>query len=384
MKYAVFVCGGMADRPMPEHNNITALSASEKENIDIIAKFSETGLVRTAEFSEEPSPEKALFSLMGYDAGRFFKGSTVFSLYNMDMIPENDDIILRCSPVRLSEGDVFEERKMISADAENMTEDEFDCIFSELSESLSSDVFRFVKGMNRDIFIIWKHGEEYAGDFSQPENALSGCIGEYLPKGDFVQPLYDMMAKSSVVLEKHSSNAVWIWGNSAVPKADSFEKKFGLKGTVVSDTDFARGIGRFLEMKAVSCNGDVSEKILSEFEAGRDIVFFYSEDMYETGLKCDFYGKAEKISEFDREILKPVLSGLEKSGEDFGILIVSDICVPAYLGRYSSDPVPYLIYKSSEKKNSGISSFDENTAADTDNYIEKPYELIERLISRHG
>ena len=64
-------------------------------------------------------------------------------------------------------------------------------------------------------------------------------------------------------------------------------------------------------------------------------------------------------------------------------MIVSDICVPAYLERRVSDPVPYLIYKSNAKKNSGISSFDENTSADTDNYIEKPHELIERLISQH-
>ena len=379
MKYAVLICGGMADRPMPDYSNITPLSTADKENIDALAEVSETGLVRTAEFAEKPSSEKALFSLFGYDAEKCFKGSSVFSLYGLGIMPEKDDVVFRCSLVRLSDEEVFEEKIMLSADTENMLDYEFDCIFDELSDRLSNDVFRFVKGTNKDIFIIWKQGEEYAGEFTSPDGVVSDCIGEYLPKGDFARPLYEMMEKSTGILEDYSSNAVWIWESSKVPQTESFENKFGLRGAVVSETDFARGMGIFAGMKAVF--GNSAEDILKELHEN-DIVFYYI-DMQDYGLKGDFDGKAEKITAFDREIFKPVLDGLESSGEDFAVMMVSDIAVPAYLERAVSDPVPYMIYRGNSKKNSGFLSFDENAAADSDKYFDKPHELFERFISRH-
>ncbi len=380
MKYAVFIQGGMSDRPIPDYNGITPLSSADKAYTDKLAQYSETGLVKTAELMEEPCIEKAVFSLFSYDAKKCFKGSVFFSLCDIGIMPEKEDIAFQCSLVRLSDEEIYEEKTMISCSAENMLEYEFECIFDEISEKLSNHTFQFVKGRNKEIFLIWKKGEYYSGEFSPPEKSVSKCIKDYLPSGDFTGPIYEIMKKSSKVLEDYSLNALWIWDNSAMPKAESFESKFGLKGAVVSDTDFVRGIGRLSGMKVISSGGDVSEKIVSEFKSGKDIVFFYSGEMHKLGLQGDFDGKEEKITEFDSGILKPVGEWLEESGEDFGIMIVSDICVPAYLERRVSDPVPYLIYKSNAKKNSGISSFDENTSADTDNYIEKPHELIERLI----
>ena len=379
MKYAVLICGGMADRPMPDYSNITPLSTADKENIDSLAKISEIGLVRTAEFAEKPSSERALFSLFGYDAEKYFKGSTIFSLYGSGLVSDKEDIVFKCSLVRLSDEEVFEEKTMLSASTENMLDYEFDCIFDELSDRLSNDVFKFVKGSNKEIFLIWKQGEEYTGEFVSPDRVVSNCIGEYLPNGDFVRPLYDIMEKSTGILEDYSSNAVWIWGSSKAPKTEGFESRFGLKGTVISDTAFARGIGILMGMKTVC--GDSAEAVLKElFET--DIVFYYT-DMHGYGMIGDFDGKAAKITAFDGEVLKPVLDGLEKSGEDFSVMIVSDIAVPAYQERAVSDPVPYMIYRSNAEKNSGFLSFDENTAADSNEYFDKPHELFEKFISRH-
>lgn len=379
MKYAVFIIGGISDRPMPDYSNITPLFVAEKENIDKLAEYSETGLVRTSEFTEKPCVQKALFSLFGYDS-RGYNGSTVFSFCDVCGIPDNEDVIFRCSLVNLSSEEVYEEKTMISCSSENMLEYEFNCIFDEISEKLSDDIFKFVKGRNKEIFLIWKKGERYAGDFLPPESVLSERIGEYLPNGDFSRPLYEIMKKSSEVLEDYSSNSLWIWESSVMPEMDGFEKKFGLKGAVVSDTDFARGIGRLAGMKVVS--GNSCKDILDEFEKN-DIVFYYA-DICRYGLEGDFDGKAEKISEFDRKILKPVTDAFDRTGEDISIMIVSDITSAAYLERKVSDPVPYMIYRSNAKKKSGFSSFDENTAADSDNYIENPHELMRRFILQHG
>ena len=62
MKYAVFIQGGMSDRPIPDYNGITPLSSADKAYTDKLAQYSETGLVKTAELMEEPCIEKAVFS----------------------------------------------------------------------------------------------------------------------------------------------------------------------------------------------------------------------------------------------------------------------------------------------------------------------------------
>ena len=77
MKYAVLIFGAMADRTMPDKNNITPLSSADKPCLDELAKYSETGLTKTSESADRYSVEKSVFSLFGYDPKLDFRGSAV-------------------------------------------------------------------------------------------------------------------------------------------------------------------------------------------------------------------------------------------------------------------------------------------------------------------
>ena len=376
MKYAVLICGAMADRTMPEYNNITPLSSADKACLDELAKYSEVGLVKTAEAADKYSVEKSVLSLLGYDPKIYFKGSAVLYSSSMGLIPEKDDVIFRCSFVKLSDNEIYEEKTMLSEVAPNA---ELDDIFRELCANFNNNVFRFVR-KDDNIFLIWKKGEFYAGDFAVPQEALSECIAYHLPRGDFAQPIYNIMKKSCDVLKNYSADYVWIWGESAVYDMESFRDRFGLSCCVVTDKDFVRGMAGYMKAETASCGENASEIILEKLKEN-DIVFLYNSNAYEYSLSGDFEMKTKVISDFDKNIVRPVFEGLKSSGEDFGLMAVSDIAVPVHLKRLSGDPVPYLIYRSFDKKNSSISGFDENTAADSDNYVSEPSDLIKRLIS---
>lgn len=364
MKYVVLIFGAMADRTMPDYNNITPLSSADKPCLNELAEYSEIGLAKTCRFGDRYSSEKAVLSLFGYDPKIDFKGSAVLYSSSIGIVPQNDDVIFKCSFVKLSDEEVYEEKTMLS---EVMPDGELDDIFKELCADFNNNIFEFVR-KNNNIFLIWKKGELYAGDFYAPNEALSMCIADYLPKGDFAQPIYNIMKKSCDTLKDYSVDSVWIWGESAVYDIESFEDKFNLKCCVVTDTDFVRGIAGYMKTDIFSCGENVSETILENLKE-HDIVFLYENSAYTYSLKGDFEMKTKVIADFDKNIVKPVFEELEKTGEDFGLMAVSDIVFSVRLQRISSEPVPYLIYKSHKKENSGVSRFDENTAVDSDNYL---------------
>ncbi len=379
MKYAVMICGGLSDRTIPDQNDRTPLSVARTPCMDGLSQKAEIGLAKTVEITEQPAAEKAVLSVLGYDPKRYFKGAAPFCAANQGITAEADDVIFQCSLVRLSDSEIYEEKTMLSEYAD-VDEKAFDKIFRTVSETFGNDIFRFVRGSDNRIFLIWKRGEAYAGEFSPPSKALEQCIGDYLPKGDFVQPLYDMMRQSSAMLENGIS--LWIWDEGVNPQLESFQSKFGMKGCVMADTDFVRGIAKLAGMKVLSCDSSIPQTVMRELADGQDIVFVYQNNWYADSLKGDFKGKVKSVEKFDKDIIQPVTESLQNAGEDFGIMIVSELAASVYLKRYCNDPVPYLIYRSNDEKSSGSSSFNENTAADSPYYIAKPCELLHRLISR--
>jgi 2,3-bisphosphoglycerate-independent phosphoglycerate mutase len=60
--------------------------------------------------------------------------------------------------------------------------------------------------------------------------------------------------------------------------------------------------------------------------------------------------KVQAIEYLDERIVAPILKGLEKSGEDFRILVLPDHPTPICIRTHSADPVPYILYDSREEK----------------------------------
>ena len=72
---------------------------------------------------------------------------------------------------------------------------------------------------------------------------------------------------------------------------------------------------------------------------------------------------------------------LKESGEDYHILLMPDHPTPLNIMTHTSDPVPYILYKSEAESDSGVETYKENTAAATNRYSERGYTLISKLLS---
>ena len=90
----------------------------------------------------------------------------------------------------------------------------------------------------------------------------------------------------------------------------------------------------------------------------------------------------EKIELIDEKIVAPVIDALKADKEEFSILIMPDHPTPLAIRTHTSDPVPYIIYKSGSCAQAKNISYTEAEARKTGIVVEHGYTLMERLLQK--
>ena len=70
---------------------------------------------------------------------------------------------------------------------------------------------------------------------------------------------------------------------------------------------------------------------------------------------------------------------MKQTGQDFRMLVMPDHPTPIRTRTHSSEPVPYLLYDSTEKQENTW-KYNEKEAKESGNYFEKGYMLIRELL----
>ena len=80
-------------------------------------------------------------------------------------------------------------------------------------------------------------------------------------------------------------------------------------------------------------------------------------------------------------MIGPVTEALKNSGTDFRMLVMPDHPTPVCVRTHTSDPVPYMIYDSTDQAD-GKESYNEKTGRETGIFVEKGYTLIDHLLKK--
>ena len=92
---------------------------------------------------------------------------------------------------------------------------------------------------------------------------------------------------------------------------------------------------------------------------------------------------------YDLDIVMPgeegvvpgVVEKMEAAGEDFRMLVLPDHPTPVAIRTHVSDPVPYMLYDSTDKKNNTW-SYNEKDGEASGNYIAEGHTIINRLFEK--
>ena len=403
MKYAVVLCDGMADRPVPELNNMTPMQAANKPNMDYLASKGEVGLVKTVGAGLKPGSDVANLSVLGYDPAIYYSGRSPLEAASIGIDLKPDDVTLRCNLVTLSDEPNYEDKTMVDYCAGDISTPEAEELIKYIDEKLGSDKFKFYAGVSYRHCLVWAKGEPHPGVLTPPHDISDRKITDYIPKGDYIAELYDMMKKSYDLLMEHPvnkkriaegkrpANSIWLWGEGTKPKLDSFKGKFGKSASMISAVDLLKGIAICAGMKSVDVEGATGyidtnfdgkcKAAIDEFKNGADFVYIHVEAPDECGHRGEIENKVKAIELIDEHILKPVTDFL-RTFDDFAVLACPDHPTPLSIRTHTSNPVPYLIYDSKNEVDSGVSKFCEEEAKKTGNYIEKGFTMMDYFLSK--
>ena len=100
----------------------------------------------------------------------------------------------------------------------------------------------------------------------------------------------------------------------------------------------------------------------------------------ECGHRHEVENKVKSIEIIDEKVVGFLMENLKKEGIDYRMMILPDHPTPLCLRTHTRDAVPYLIYDSTSKKNSGLTTFTEETAKFSGIVVEEGYKLMDRFI----
>ena len=403
MKYVVVLYDGMADYPVPALGGKTPMMVAKKPNFDRMAKHGTVGLVRTVAPGLTPGSDVANLSVMGYDPCLYYTGRSPLEAVSMGIDLSDTDVALRCNLVTLSDEEDYSEKTMVDYCAGDISSEEAAEIIKTVEEKLGNDIFAFYSGVSYRHCLVWHGGKTEIGKLTPPHDISGRKIGGYLNKNPDAAGLLELMEKSCEILKDHPvnlkrisegkrpANAIWLWGQGSRPSLPSFEKLYGVKGSVISAVDLLKGIGICAGMNTPDVEGATgyidtnfegkAQKAVEELENGSDFVYIHIEAPDECGHRNEPENKVKAIELIDSRVLPIVLEALEKY-DDYKVMILPDHPTPIVTGTHASDPVPFMIYHKKDEKDSGVDSINEETASKTGIFIEEGPSLMGRFLSK--
>ena len=400
MKYIVILCDGMADEPLESLGGRTPLEAAHTPGMDGLAGKSEIGMVRTVPEGMAPGSDTANLSVIGYDPRKYYSGRSPLEALSIGADMAADDVSFRCNLVTLSENEEkYEDRHILDHSSGEISTAEAAELMEALKTGLQREGYTFYTGISYRHLLIQSKGKVV--DLTAPHDILTKRIGEYLP-GDPV--LREMMVKSYDILKDHPvnikrreqgknpANSAWFWGAGTRPALISFEKKNGVKGAMISAVDLLKGIAVGAEMDNITvegANGGLDTNYAGKGQAavkalirdGYDFVYVHIEAPDEMGHQGSAENKILAIERIDEKIICPVVQAFQEAGTDFRMLILPDHPTPVRVRTHTGDPVPYLLYDSTENVN-GPDTYSEKTGAQTGIYVAEGYTLLSRLLGK--
>lgn len=402
LKYLIVLADGMADYPVPELNGKTPLQVSNKPNMDRLAQQGEVGLVRNVPPGMPPGSDVANLAVMGYDPRRYYTGRSPLEAISIGVEMAPADVSFRCNLVTLSNAPAVEERIMADYSAGEITTSEAEVLIKDLAKALNSNAITFYPGISYRHLMVWRNGPSKC-NLTPPHDISDRPIGAYLPRGESSEILLDLMKQSWTILENHPvnqrrkdaglhpANSIWFWGEGRKPNISSFTEKYGLKGSVISAVDLAKGLGIAAGLKVIDVPGATGNihtnfrgkavAALEAFKAGDDFVYLHIEAPDEAGHQGDLQTKIKAIERIDAEVLEVILSKLPKIATDFKVMLLPDHPTPLSLKTHVADPVPFVIYQAGKNSvQSSTAVFDEVAAGKTGIMIEEGYRLMDHFI----
>lgn len=388
----------MADEPLPVLGGKTPLQVAEKPGMDALANKGEVGLTCMVPEGMAPGSDTANLSVMGYDPKIYYTGRSPLEALSIGVDMADTDVSFRCNVVTLSEEEAdYEDKTMIDHSSGEISTEEAKVLVEALKEGLQKEGYEFYVGTSYRHLLLQKDGKVV--ELTPPHDILTKRIGDYLPKDEVLR---EMMKKSYDILVNHPINikrkemglnpahSAWFWGAGTRPALQSFEKKTGKRGAMISAVDLLKGIAVGSNMDNIDvegANGGLHTNYDGKMRAAvkalltddYDFVYIHVEAPDEMGHQGLVKEKIQAIENIDKYIVGPLVEKMNESGEEYRMLILPDHPTPIRVRTHTGGPIPYLIYDSTKQLGSNA-AYDECVGEESGIMKKNGHQLMDYLL----
>lgn len=365
MKYILLIGDGMGDLPIQELGDKTPLEAAEKPAIDRLARNGEMLLVRTVPEGFRPGSDVANLSLLGYEPEKYYTGRAPLEAASMGVNIAPDEIAFRCNLVTLDRS-VPDRVIMRDFSAGHISTPEAAELIKAVQQCCGNRTFTFHPGISYRHLMVVKNGFpslETVPPHDYMDQDVTGFYHAYLRFDD----LAEVMNKSARVLAEHPvnirriseglkpANSLWLWGEGKPLVLESFQKRYGITGSLISAVDLLKGIAVCCGLEVIHVDGatgyldtNYEGKANAAMQAleHKDFVLVHVEAPDEAGHQGLAAEKKQAIEDFDARIVKPIVEEMERRGEPFRLVVTMDHYTPICRRTHEDWPVPMVMYDS--------------------------------------
>lgn len=394
MKRVVIVPDGVGDWPLKELGNKTPLEVACTPNLDELCRHSILGTLKTCPDGMYPGSDVCSLSLMGYDPKIGYTGRAPLEAANLGIILKPGELAFRCNLVNEENG------VLTDYSADHISTEEAQVLISEFQRTFGNDVLSFHTGKMYRHILYYKRARDLNLETDQPHDFQGEAYDKHWPKGKGSELFIDLIQQSKKILAQHpinqkrvkegkkSANMIWLWGGGAAPKLESFEKKYGIRGGVISAVDLLNGLGRYIGWEMISVPGATGYFDTDYQAKGRyaiqtlgrlDLVFVHIEATDEAGHTGNYKEKIRAIENIDQHIVGPVVKYLKKEGT-WRLFVAPDHYTPIVKKTHVRDPVPFIFAGSDLPFCCSERPYTESDSKATGIVLDRGYELMLRLI----
>jgi 2,3-bisphosphoglycerate-independent phosphoglycerate mutase len=400
MKYIVILGDGMADRHVKELGGKTPLQKAFKPNMDRLAREGIIGKVRTIPKGFHPGSDIANLNILGYNPVEFYSGRAPLEAASIGIMLKKDDVAYRCNLITLKFNRDRTKAVMEDYSSDHIRTEDARELIKEINGEIGTEQISFYPGVSYRHIMVWSSGASDT-ECIPPHDITGKDITDYLPVGEGEDVLREIMRKSTDILENHPinrerkkkgkrpANSIWLWGQGKKLILPTFKQKYSLEGALVSAVDLMRGIGIYAGFEILDVpgiTGYLDTNYVGKAEAAIralkrvDFAYIHVEAPDEAGHSGSYTDKIKAIEDFDALVVGTVLKGME-SIDKYRILVMPDHATPVEVRTHTDEPVPFVIYDNSIKReNKGI-AFDESITKREDILVfEEGYKLMDYFI----
>lgn len=400
MKYVVVLGDGMADWPIESLGGKTPLSYAATPTMDELSKVSEIGTVSTIPKGMAPGSDTANLSVLGYDPKKYYTGRSPLEALSIGVDMKETDVVFRCNIVTLSEEEApYEEQTIIDHSSDEISTEEAKILLKAVATELENEEYHFYTGTSYRHCMVWEKGSVV--ELTPPHDVLTQKIKEHLPKNEMLRRMqersYEILKNHPVNLARKErglkpANSFWFWGAGTKPILTSFEEIYHKKGVMISAVDLLKGIAVGAQMDRIlveGANGGLYTNYEGKAQAaidaltkqGYEFAYVHVEAPDEMGHQGSVERKIQAIEYLDGRLIRMIKEGLDAAGEDYRMLILPDHPTPIKVRTHVAEPVPYLLYDSTEKKQHDW-CYNEAEASASGNCVAHGWDMMNLLFSK--